>query len=139
MKNIAIEPEILDLINFLNKAGARIKFLSKRSILIEGVSKLKSTEYKIMPDRIETGTYLIAGAITKGEIQLNNINLKDIKNIVQVLKKANVKIKPLSNSSVQVNSKKIKNLNIATDALSRVPYRHASSINEPVMFCKWQI
>jgi UDP-N-acetylglucosamine 1-carboxyvinyltransferase len=121
LKNIAIEPEILDLINFLNKAGARIKFLSKRSILIEGVSKLNSTEYKIMPDRIEAGTYLIAGAITKGEIELKNINLKDIKNIIQVLKKANVKIKSLSNSSVQVNSKKIKNLNIATDAYPGFP------------------
>ena len=121
LKNIAIEPEILDLINFLNKAGAKIKFLSKRSILIEGASKLNSTEYKIMPDRIEAGTYLIAGAITRGEIELKNINLKDIKNIIQVLKKANVKIKPLSNSSIQVNSKKIKNLNIATDAYPGFP------------------
>jgi UDP-N-acetylglucosamine 1-carboxyvinyltransferase len=121
LKNIAIEPEILDLINFLNKAGARIKFLSKRSILIEGVSKLNSTEYKIMPDRIEAGTYLIAGAIAKGEIQLKNINLKDIKNIIQILKKANVKIKSLSNSSVQVSSKKIKNINVATDAYPGFP------------------
>ena len=136
LKNIAIEPEIVDLINFLNKAGARIKFLSKRSILIEGVSKLNSTEYKIMPDRIEAGTYLIAGAITKGEIQLNNINLKDIKNIVQVLKKANVKIKPLSKNSVQINSKKIKNLNIATDAYPGFPTDMQAQLMSLLCFAK---
>ena len=64
LSNCAIEPEIKDLINFLNKTGCKIKWISKRSIKIEGVSKINETNYKIMFDRIEAGTYLVAAAVT---------------------------------------------------------------------------
>lgn len=71
--NAAMEPEIVDLQNFLNKLGAKIKGAGTSEIVIQGVESLKSTGYKIMPDRIEAGTLLCAGAITGG-----NIILKDV-------------------------------------------------------------
>jgi UDP-N-acetylglucosamine 1-carboxyvinyltransferase len=88
IKNIAVEPEIIDLINFLNKAGAKISFGSKRSLIITGVEKLKSLTYSIIPDRIEAGTYAVASLITNGKITLNNIDQKIMKNIFDILKKS---------------------------------------------------
>ncbi len=117
LKNIAIEPEVIDLINFLNDSGANIKFISKRSILIKGVINLKGTKYKIMPDRIEAGTYIVASAITNSPLVLNNIFLDHIKNIINVLKKIGLKFKILSNTSLKVIPSKLKPIKIKT-----VPY-----------------
>ena len=117
LKNIAIEPEVIDLINFLNDSGANIKFISKRSILIKGVINLKGTKYKIMPDRIEAGTYIVASAITNSSLVLNNIFLDHIKNIINVLKKIGLKFKILSNTSLKVIPSKLKPIKIKT-----VPY-----------------
>lgn len=66
--NAAMEPEIVDLQNFLNKLGAKIVGAGTSEIIIQGVSSLKSSGYKIMPDRIEAGTLLCAGAVTRAEI-----------------------------------------------------------------------
>ncbi|MCK4859841.1 MAG: UDP-N-acetylglucosamine 1-carboxyvinyltransferase, partial [Candidatus Omnitrophica bacterium] len=60
------EPELIDLANFLNKMGAKIKGAGSHRIIIKGVNKLKGAKHRIMPDRIETGTYMIAAAITGG-------------------------------------------------------------------------
>ena len=117
LKNIAIEPEVIDLINFLNDSGANIKFISKRSILIKGVINLKGTKYKIMPDRIEAGTYIVASAITNSPLVLNNIFLDHIKNIINVLKKVGLKFEILSNTSLKVIPSKLKPIKIKT-----VPY-----------------
>ena len=117
LKNIAIEPEVIDLINFLNDSGANIRFISKRSILIKGVGNLKGTKYKIMPDRIEAGTYIVASAITNSPLVLNNIFLDHIKNIINVLKKIGLKFKILSNTSLKVIPSKLKPIKIKT-----VPY-----------------
>jgi len=87
LQNIAIEPEILDLINFLNCSGAKISFVSKRSIVIEGVDKLRGINYSVIPDRIEAGTYAVAALITNGKITLNKINREMMSNIFQILKK----------------------------------------------------
>ena len=77
LKNCAIEPEIkLDLTNFLNKAGAKIKWTGKRSVEIEGVKKLKSVSYSVMSDRIECGTFCVVAAISKGELKINGLNPK---------------------------------------------------------------
>lgn len=66
--NAAMEPEIVDLQNFLNKLGAKITGAGTSEIVIKGVSSLKSSGYKVMPDRIEAGTLLLAGAVTRAEI-----------------------------------------------------------------------
>lgn len=82
IRNAAKEPEIVDLMRFLNKMGAKIYGAGTSTILIEGVSKLHGTTFKPMPDRIETGTYLIAAAITGGEIELENCSAKNIYSLI---------------------------------------------------------
>ena len=114
IKNIAIEPEILDLIDFLNHSGAKILFNSKRSITIEGVDRLKGVSYSIIPDRIEAGTYAIASLITNGKITLNKINKEIMRNIFDVLKKAGAQLDFKKTNSVTVSRKKIKSLNVKT-------------------------
>lgn len=74
LRNAAREPEIVDLQNFLNKMGARIRGAGSDKISIVGVNRLQPAEYTVMPDRIEAGTFLIAAAITGGELELSNIS-----------------------------------------------------------------
>jgi len=114
LKNIAIEPEIIDLINFLNKSGANIKFIAKRSLLIKGVKSLNSAKYSIMPDRIEAGTYMIASGITQSSLTLNNILIDHLKNIIIVLKKIGFKFKFISNNSLKILPSKLKPIKIKT-------------------------
>lgn len=83
--NPAKEPEIVDLMNFLNSMGAKIYGAGTSTILIEGVKKLHGTEYQPAPDRIEAGTYLIATAITGGDIRLDNCNVKNISPLIHKL------------------------------------------------------
>ena len=114
IKNIAIEPEILDLIDFLNHSGANILFTSKRSITIEGVDRLRGVNYTIIPDRIEAGTYAIASLITNGKITLNKINKDIMNNIFDVLKKAGAQLSFKKKNSVTISRKKTKSLNVKT-------------------------
>lgn len=76
--NAAKEPEIVDLGKFLIKMGAKIKGLGTDEIEIEGVEKLHAVEYSIMPDRIETATYVIASLVTEGQMYIKNGNLEDL-------------------------------------------------------------
>jgi UDP-N-acetylglucosamine 1-carboxyvinyltransferase len=114
IQNIAIEPEILDLINFLNCSGAKISFVSKRSIVIEGVDKLRGINYSVIPDRIEAGTYAVAALITNGKITLNKINREMMSNIFKILKKAGAKIVFGKKNSVTISRKIIKPTKIKT-------------------------
>ena len=114
LKNIAIEPEIIDLINFLNKSGANIKFIAKRSLLIKGVKSLNGAKYSVMPDRIEAGTYMIASGITQSSLTLNNILIDHLKNIIIVLKKIGFKFKFISNKSLKILPSKLKPIKIKT-------------------------
>ena len=74
IENAACEPEIQDLAHFLNRCGARIEGIGRPILVIRGVNRLHGTRHKIIPDRIEAGTYLIAGAITRSRISLTNVN-----------------------------------------------------------------
>lgn len=78
LKNTAKEPEIIDLENCLNKMGADISGAGSDTIVINGVSSLHYTEYSVVPDRIEAGTYAVAAGITKGRVDLIGENLKDL-------------------------------------------------------------
>ena len=82
IKNAAMEPEIIDLANFLNRMGAKVFGAGTKIIRVKGVEFLKDVSYKIMPDRIETGTLLIAGAITCGNIKINNVEPEHISPII---------------------------------------------------------
>jgi len=121
IKNIAVEPEIIDLINFLNLSGAKISFSSKRSLIINGVEKLNNITYSIIPDRIEAGTYAIASLITNGKITLKNIDIDVMKNIFVVLKKAGAKLEYNKKNSVTISRNKIKSLSIKTSPYPGFP------------------
>ena len=110
LKNCAIEPEIKDLTNFLNLGGAKIKWIGKRILQIQGVKTLSSIKYSVMGDRIEAGTFSVAACITGGELLIKNFNSKLIKTELNLLKKCGAKIKNLKNDIHIQGPKKIKNL-----------------------------
>ncbi|MDY6366926.1 MAG: UDP-N-acetylglucosamine 1-carboxyvinyltransferase [Clostridia bacterium] len=93
IKNAAKEPEIVDLARFLNMCGAKICGAGTDTIRIEGVKFLYGTEYTPMPDRIETGTFLLAAAITGGNIELSNCNAENISLLINKLCNNTCKIK----------------------------------------------
>jgi UDP-N-acetylglucosamine 1-carboxyvinyltransferase len=72
LENAAREPEVVDLANFLISMGAKIQGAGTDKIVIQGVAKLHGTTYEVLPDRIESGTYLVAGAITRGHVRIKN-------------------------------------------------------------------
>ena len=114
LKNCAIEPEVKDLVNFLIKIGCKIKWTGKRGLNIIGVDKFKPTTYKIIFDRIEAGTYIIASAISGGNSKIKNILPKYISNEINLLRKMGIKIIQ-SKSYIKVFSpKKIKKINLTT-------------------------
>jgi UDP-N-acetylglucosamine 1-carboxyvinyltransferase len=114
LSNCAIEPEIKDLVNFLKSMGCNINWVSKRSIKIEGVSDVKEINYSVMFDRIEAGTYLIAAAVTEGNLKIKNIVPKIIQTEINTLKKIGVKIKIKKDEIYIIGNKKIKSINIKT-------------------------
>ena len=114
LSNCAIEPEIKDLVNFLKKMGCNIKWVGKRSIKIEGVTEVKETSYSVMFDRIEAGTYLVAAAVTEGNLKIKNIVPKIIQTEISTLKKIGAKINVKKNEVHILGNKKIKSMNIKT-------------------------
>ncbi|MDD3169307.1 MAG: UDP-N-acetylglucosamine 1-carboxyvinyltransferase [Eubacteriales bacterium] len=86
IENVAEEPEIVDLANFLNKMGAKIKGAGTDTIKIEGVGKLHGTKHAVIPDRIETGTFMVAAAITRGNILIKNVVPDHVKPVIAKLK-----------------------------------------------------
>ncbi len=112
--NAAREPEIIDLQNFLNKMGAKIIGAGTNEIRITGVKKLKDISYNIMPDRIETGTFLCLAVATKGNLILENTNAEHITPVITKLQEAECKIE-IEKNKIKINSnKKIKALDIKT-------------------------
>jgi len=107
LKNCAIEPEIKDLTNFLNLAGAKIKWFG-RTCKIQGTDSLNQTEYTVMADRIEAGTFCVAATLTKGNLEIKNFNPNVIKKELELLKKVGARIKIDVNKIVITGPKKIK-------------------------------
>ena len=114
LSNCAIEPEIKDLVNFLNEMGCKIEWISKRTIKIIGVRETKEISYPVMFDRIEAGTYLVAAAVTEGNLRISNIVPEIIKTEINVLKKIGSKIIIKKNEVQIIGNKKIKNTFIKT-------------------------
>jgi UDP-N-acetylglucosamine 1-carboxyvinyltransferase len=114
LRNCASEPEVSDLVNFLKKLGCKIKKVGKRSMDIEGVQNLKSTEHKVIFDRIEAGTYIIAAALTKSNIKIINIDPKVISTEIKLLNKMKVKIITKKNYITVKTPKKIIGTRVST-------------------------
>lgn len=92
IENAAEEPEIVDLANFMNKMGAKVKGAGTDTVRIEGVSSLGGTRHTVIPDRIETGTFMVAAAITKGNILLKNVVPDHVKPVIAKLMECGVSI-----------------------------------------------
>ena len=90
IQNAAVEPEIVDLSNFLSSMGAEIRGTGTDNIRINGVASLKGTEHSVIPDRIEAGTFMIAAAITKGDVILENVVVDHLKPAIAKLGEANI-------------------------------------------------
>ena len=112
--NAAMEPEIVDLQNFLNRMGAKIEGAGSNIIKIEGVKKLNSVSYNIMPDRIEAGTLLCSAAITGGNITLKKANAKDIAPVLDKLSETGCVIQLEADSINLKAPKRLKSVNIRT-------------------------
>jgi len=113
--NPAQEPEIVDLANFLNKLGAKIEGAGTEVITIKGTKSLKGTEHHVIPDRIEAGTFLIAGLSTNGDVQVNNVIPEHLHTFITKLNEMGADIQ-IGTHSIRVKSpaKPLKAINITT-------------------------
>ena len=134
LSNCAIEPEIKDLTNFLVKLGCDIEWVGKRSIKIIGVNQIKQTTYSVMFDRIEAGTYLIAAAMTEGNLIIKKVIPDVIKTEIDILKKIGVKIISKKREIKVIGGKKIKSLSIKTAPYPGFPTDLQAQIM--VLLCK---
>jgi UDP-N-acetylglucosamine 1-carboxyvinyltransferase len=134
LSNCAIEPEIKDLVNFLTEMGCNIKWISKRTIKVIGVSEIKEISYSVMFDRIEAGTYLVAAAVTEGNLKISNIVPEIIKTEINVLKKLGSKIMIKKNEVQIIGNKKIKSTKITTAPYPGFPTDLQAQIM--VLLCK---
>ena len=92
IENAAREPEVVDLANYLNSMGAKITGMGTATVEIEGVKSLKGTKYNILPDRIETGTYLVAAAITRGKVKLKDTDANALEAVLLKLEESGADI-----------------------------------------------
>lgn len=122
ISNAAREPEVVDLANFLNQMGASIRGHGTDTIEITGVRELKGISYSALPDRIETGTFLVAAAITGGKIIVKNTISSHVDIIIQKLKQAGAEISTTSTTiTLDMKGKRPKPVNIETGAYPLFP------------------
>ncbi len=117
IRNAAREPEIVDLQNFLNRMGAKIRGAGLDTIYVEGVSRLGGVEHKVIPDRIEAGTFMVAASITGGDVYIENIVLEHIKTVVVKLREVGVSAIPYK-TGIRING----NRNYRPTDIKTMPY-----------------
>lgn len=114
IENVAREPEIVDLANFLNRMGAKVIGAGTESIRIEGVSELTGVEHSIIPDRIEAGTFMIAAAVTQGNIYIEDAVAEHNKPLISKLKEMGVLFEDEANGLRVIGPKKLKATDVKT-------------------------
>lgn len=114
IENVAREPEIVDLANFLNRMGARVYGAGTETIRIEGVEKLHGTEHSIIPDRIETGTFMIAAAVTNGDVVIEDAIAAHNKPLISKLKEMGVVIEEHENGLRVIGPKTLRPTDVKT-------------------------
>ncbi len=138
INNAAIEPEITQLAEFLLKMGAKINGIGTNTLEVEGVDELKPAEIVTIPDRIETGTLLIAAAITKSKITLTETSSEFLEAVLLKLEDSGCKVhrekNKLSIDAKNIELKPYTNHNINFPGIS---YRYASSMDSTNVNCKW--
>lgn len=115
IENAATEPQIADLINFLNKAGAKISGAGTKNLKIQGVDKLNPVSYTVMPDPFEAATFICMAIVTNSEIKISNCNPKDLYPFLDVIDEIGVKFELGENYVLIHNSQNLKSVKITTD------------------------
>ncbi len=121
IESAACEPEIADLANCLNQMGARISGIGSPRLIIEGVRQLRPFEYKVIPDRIEAGTFVVAAAITGGELELKNCRLDDMMAVVDRLRSIGVTVEAANGGCVAAHKGTIMTADITTQPYPGFP------------------
>ena len=114
IENCAKEPEIVDLANFLNKMGANIVGAGTETIRIEGVEELHGTEHNVIPDRIEAGTFMVAAAITGGDVFVKNAMSEHLRPVIAKLREMGVTVYEKENGIHVIGTKELKSTDIKT-------------------------
>ena len=114
IENAAEEPEIVDLANFLNEMGADVKGAGTNTIRIKGVKELTATEHDVIPDRIEAATFMVAAAMTKGDLTVENVILEHLKPVTAKLREAGCEVIEMDNSIRVIGPEKLKAIDIKT-------------------------
>ena len=126
IRNAAREPEIIDLQNFLNKLGARVKGAGLDVIRIDGVPKIgREITYRVIPDRIETGTFMVAAAVTRGDVLIRNTIPEHMEPVTAKLRETGVEIREQDD---WIHVRGVDHwgiLGYSHHAISRLPYRYA--------------
>ncbi len=121
LQNAAMEPEVVDLANVLNKMGAKIDGAGTSVIEIEGVPSLHGVEHSIVPDRIEAGTLMVAAGLTRGNIKILNCPLSEMEMVVHKLRESGMEIEPEGDGVRAVGTKRIRSVDIKTQPYPGFP------------------
>jgi UDP-N-acetylglucosamine 1-carboxyvinyltransferase len=121
LENCAREPEIVDLADFLNKMGAKIEGAGRQTIRVTGVEKLHGTEHNVVADRIEVGTYLIAGCITQGQITLEDCVPEHVEALLVHLREAGQIIEVKDNAITAIGRRPLKPIEVSTEPYPGFP------------------
>ncbi|HLR67731.1 UDP-N-acetylglucosamine 1-carboxyvinyltransferase [Virgibacillus alimentarius] len=114
LENCAKEPEIVDLANYLNKMGARIVGAGTETIRIEGVEKLTGVEHAIIPDRVEAGTFMVAAAITGGNVLIENAESEHLRSVISKLQEMDVNVQEENDGIRVIGPEKLASTDIKT-------------------------
>jgi UDP-N-acetylglucosamine 1-carboxyvinyltransferase len=117
----ACEPEVADLANFLNACGANITGQGTPRIIIEGVEELHGCEYRIIPDRIEAGTFMVAAAITNGDLKLENCRLDHLMAFVDRLSQVGVTVERNGDLVEVASSRRLEPIEVTTQPFPGMP------------------
>ncbi len=121
IESAACEPEVSDLVNFLNKMGAKILGIGSPRLVIEGVRQLHPANHKVIPDRIEAGTFMAAAAITSGRLQLRNCRLDDMMAVVDKLRNIGVDVEPADDGCIITRTGPLKPSDVITQPYPGFP------------------
>jgi UDP-N-acetylglucosamine 1-carboxyvinyltransferase len=121
LENCAREPEVIDLADLLNKMGAKIEGAGTHQIRIQGVEKLHGARHRIIPDRIEAGTFLVAGALTEGELKITHCEPRHLSAIIQKLREAGVELRVEGDMIAVTGGKPLTGIDMSTEEYPGFP------------------
>jgi len=122
LRNAAMEPEVSDLAHFLNKMGAKISGIGTNTLTIEGVERLEGCDYRVIPDRIEAGTYLAAAALTKSRITVTEVEPKHLTAVLEKFKEAGADLEVGENTvTLDMRDRVLQPVDIVTDPYPSFP------------------